>query len=450
MATKIVTIKKGNTTQTVDIVIPETAGTYNIKATREDGTILSGGNIVVNGKANSYQLRFGMSDGSTIHAGPIETPIVYCKVSYPTTPTGVKRYFIQNNVGSAYYYVDTPTSAGEISVPYGTELCIASYESDGYNKPSINGGEWLEIITVTKDMTITVTAGGVQSFTLTKTALPTGVVTHTVTRTSSPLKGASTGDLSNGAIIYYGDVLTQTATALTGFNSPEFNWSTRTVTGDVTAGVSSGSLKSFTLTIPALPTGVASCTIARSPNGTQGIAPAAQTFSAKDSTQNVTIYYYDTLTIGATAASNYKTPTCSLSQISVTGNVTATITAGAAYAWYTIGNSAGIYTNQVGVTNIRITANASNGYASDSGTFTGLPCSGSLYDSYESTSWTECMCGDYGLHECVCFGEFGYGDSEEITDTDICSGSVKGTYSGTTVTITQTGDARVTKVEVYK
>lgn len=46
--------------------------------------------------------------------------------------------------------------------------------------------------------------------------------TVTVNRTSSPNQGASTGNLSSGSVVYYGDVLRITATANSGYNRTTF------------------------------------------------------------------------------------------------------------------------------------------------------------------------------------------------------------------------------------
>lgn len=93
-------------------------------------------------------------------------------------------------------------------------------------------------ITVRGNVTASFSAD-VLSYTLT-ISKPEGVDSITVTRTSSPLKGASTGTLSNGATIYYGDTLTASATASTNYNSPTLAWTSMTVAGNVTASATAG------------------------------------------------------------------------------------------------------------------------------------------------------------------------------------------------------------------
>lgn len=59
--------------------------------------------------------------------------------------------------------------------------------------------------------------------------------TITVNRTSSPNKGASTGNLSSGATVYYGDVLSITYTAATGYSIASKGSTSITVSGNVTS-----------------------------------------------------------------------------------------------------------------------------------------------------------------------------------------------------------------------
>lgn len=344
-----------NTSKYIEFEIPDEAGTYELWFQKEGfGSILVG-DVVVDGKENIYNLKLGMSDGKEVDAGTFTTPIIYCTLGI--TPNN-------SDYGSV--------SQSSIKVPYGSTI------SSSGNKITVNGvtitatektdtaqydysfSGWSPSSgTVTGSTTITANfARATQTYTLTITSKPTGVATHTVYRNGVAL--------ANGATIYYGDVLTQSATAASGYNAPSVNWSS----------------------------------------------------------------------------------------ITVTGNVTATAIAGSAAAqWRTIGYSAGAYSNQVGVTNIRITAYAEafaeepiydacgsdiigyvTAHAYDSGTFTGLPCSGTLSD-YDSNT------------EEVIYDDW---NSTIVTAEAEAYGKVSGTYSNNVVTITATGDAEITKVEVYK
>lgn len=178
-------------------------------------------------------------------------------LTIPAKPTGVasitvKRTASQMSDVSAATW-NAGASAQNVEVRYKDTLTASASAKDGYNSPSLT---WTSK-TVEGNVSLGCNGGSVKAFTLTKSSLPTGVSAHTVTRTSSPLAGAHTGALSNGATIYYGDVLTQSATAATGYNNPSVNWSSVTVTGNVTATVTAGSVAaqwrtiysgSFTLT----------------------------------------------------------------------------------------------------------------------------------------------------------------------------------------------------------
>lgn len=85
--------------------------------------------------------------------------------------------------------------------------------------------------------------------------------------------------------------------------------------------------KPYTLTLPALPTGVASCTVSRS-STKSSIGTTGTIATAGSTAKTVTVYHGDVISISATAATGYNNPTASLSATTVTGDVTATVTAG--------------------------------------------------------------------------------------------------------------------------
>lgn len=94
--------------------------------------------------------------------------------------------------------------------------------------------------------------------------------------------------------------------------------------------------KQFTLTAPALPTGVSSFTIRRVSTQTS-YAETGIIIFGNTTTQNTEIYYGDVLSISATAATGYATPTATLSQTTVTGDVTAIVRGGQYVgSWHTI------------------------------------------------------------------------------------------------------------------
>lgn len=75
--------------------------------------------------------------------------------------------------------------------------------------------------------------------------------TINVKRTSSPYAGASTGNLSSGATVYYGDVLTVTYTPATGYSIATHGFTSITVTGNVNSSTiyATASANSYTYNI---------------------------------------------------------------------------------------------------------------------------------------------------------------------------------------------------------
>lgn len=126
--------------------------------------------------------------------------------------------------------------------------------------------------------------------------------------------------------------LTLTEVTSVFYNSPSQGY-TNLAPNIVQFGSAATWAKPFTLTCPALPTGVASCTISRTSTNMTGAATGV-ILTAGNAQATVPIYYGDVLTISAMPAVDYGEPTVSLSQTTVSGNVTATITAGA--TWHTV------------------------------------------------------------------------------------------------------------------
>lgn len=138
--------------------------------------------------------------------------------------------------------------------------------------------------------------------------------TITVKRTSSPNGGASTGTLSSGATVYYGDKLTVTYTASTGYTISTKGTTAVTVTGNVTSAniYATATVNSYTYNIvykssngTALGTATATykygTTNTISPKSISGYtAPASQTV-AWDSTSAKTITFTYTPTAVSTS-----------------------------------------------------------------------------------------------------------------------------------------------------
>lgn len=175
-------------------------------------------------------------------------------VHYPRMPAGVASFkiYAQEPGLASTRVVNDPVQAGSFPVPYGTKVYATATASTGYNNPTVGGvgTTTSTAITITGEKVITLTAGAVKAYTLTISSIE-GVASQTITRTSSPLKGAATGVLQNNATIYHGDKLTMTATESIGYSAPSVPSGEVTVTGDIKTSdyISAGTLASYTVTL---------------------------------------------------------------------------------------------------------------------------------------------------------------------------------------------------------
>lgn len=212
-----------------------TIGTHTVNGSSftsgNSHTVTGAVNVVSTATVNSFTLTKNQGTGTTLTVKRTSSP----KAGASTGNL---------NSGATIYYSDV--------------LQISFSASEGYsiNAHTVNGSTFTSGAnhTVTGNVTA-VSSAVVQSFKLSISA-GTGS-TITVQRTSSPKAGASTGNLSNNATIYYSDVLKITF----GTSSSTYSLSTHTVNGSTfTSGdsktvtgavsvVSSATLKTYTLTI---------------------------------------------------------------------------------------------------------------------------------------------------------------------------------------------------------
>lgn len=150
-----------------------------------------------------------------------------------------------------------------------------------------------------------------RTFTLTISA-GTGS-TITVNRTSSP-GGGSTGSLTNGATIYYSDVLSVTTTANTGYDLVTQPNSSYTVTAAITLSATA-SLKTYSLTITDYSNGTVEINRTSSSGGSTGIL-----------SNGATLYYGDKLTISYSPNANYKIKSATLNNIAISSGSSHTVT----------------------------------------------------------------------------------------------------------------------------
>lgn len=165
----------------------------------------------------------------------------------------------------------------------------------------------------------------VRSWTLTIASI-TGVATQSITRTSSQHAAAPTGSLSNGAIIYFGDVLYFEGTAAAGYNAPNvftpLGDGYITVNSDINTSdvYSAGSVLSYTFNIPTI-SNITNQVVSRSSSPLQG-ANTGQLYNGFGGS-SITVYYGDILTFTATAATYYTTSISSPKTINGTALTTA-------------------------------------------------------------------------------------------------------------------------------
>lgn len=220
-----------------------------------------------------------------------------------TTAT-VKRGSATLASGATIYLNDSLTFTYSAATGYN----IATHTVNGTSRSS--GYSW----TVSGNATV-VTTATVKSYTLSISAGTGSSIT--VNRTSSPKQGAATGNLSNGATIYYSDVLKITFTPSTGYNiathtvnGVTFNsGSSHTVTAAASV-VSTATLKTFTLSINA------------GTGSTATVKRGSTTLSDGD-----TITYNDVLTITFGASTGYDLATHTVNGTTFPSGNTHTVTA---------------------------------------------------------------------------------------------------------------------------
>lgn len=233
-------------------------------------------------------------------------------LAYTATWSNGTGYTISvNRTSSPYAGAATGTLSSGATVFYGDVLSVTYTASTGYTISSKGSTS----ITVTGNVTssnIYCTAD-VNQYTATWSG-GTGY-TITVNRTSSPLKGASTGTLSSGATVYYGDVLSVTYTASTGYTISSKGSTSITVTGNVTSSniYATATVNSYTASWS---TGTGySIAVSRTSSPLKGATTGTLSSGA-------TVYYGDVLSVTYTASTGYSISTKGSTSITVTGNVT--------------------------------------------------------------------------------------------------------------------------------
>ena len=179
-----------------------------------------------------------------------------------------------------------------------------------------DGKQITESTTMATATDITVTAKwAVKTFTA---SWNTGTgYTITVKRTSSPNGNGSIGSLSSGAKVYYGDVLSVTYTASTGYSITSKGSTSITVTGNVTSSHIYATAKVNEYSV-SWSTGTGyTIAVKRTSSPKQGAATGSLSSGAK-------VYYGDVLSVTYTASTGYSITEKGATSITVTANVTST------------------------------------------------------------------------------------------------------------------------------
>lgn len=225
--------------------------------------------------------------------------------------TGIGYHIAVNRTSSPYANATVGAlNSGDV-VYYGDVLSIAYSAATGYTISD----KGITSVTVTGNLSASdiYCEAAVNQYTVNWNG-GTGY-TIAVTRTASPLKGASVGNLSSGDPVYYGDVLSVTYTAATGYTINSKGSTSITVKGNVTSAdiFAAATVNAYTVTWDAGTNCAITVTRIESPikGATTGSIPSGNT-----------VYYGDVLAIDYTASDGYYITEQGKTSITVTGNVT--------------------------------------------------------------------------------------------------------------------------------
>ena len=219
--------------------ISRSGSTYTIY--RWDNGSARGSSTYTN-TARSYQYSYSVSSWPSV-----SSPIYANKTYTPTDSRATNNYSLSGSYtnGSVTFYSNSSRTTVITSADYGATIYYKGTGNTGYNNKTgsttLNTTYW----TMNKDnLTASISLGNasVTSYTLTISVTGSDYGSYSVSRTSSPLAGASTGSLSSGATIYYGDVLSGSSSAnssrYTGWDCQPSDLAVPTgsmVTGDATS-----------------------------------------------------------------------------------------------------------------------------------------------------------------------------------------------------------------------
>ena len=165
---------------------------------------------------DSYDTEVDVTGNKTISVSAVVVPWAYTLIS-DSGCTNIKLTRTNNSIGGGKTGELITLTSGKATVYYGDKFTITYSANTGYTVSSSNVS-----VTITSNNQNNTIGTTPTKYTLT-ISKGTGVSSVTVTRTSSPIGGGSTGALSTGATIYYNDKLTVTAVASSGYSLDSYD-----------------------------------------------------------------------------------------------------------------------------------------------------------------------------------------------------------------------------------
>ena len=230
-----------------------------------------------------------------------------------------------NRTASPNQHASTGNLSNGDTIYHGDTLGISYSVNTGYNiaTHTINGNTLVSpylLNSVSENVSISTTAT-VQTYTLNISAGTGSSVT--VNRTSSPYGGGSTGNLSNGAVLYYGDNLTISYSVSTGYNIGTHTVNSTTFNSGATYTVSSNM---FVVTTASVIT--YSLSISQGTGTTITVNRTASSYGGGNTgnlANNATLYYGDSLTISYSTGAAYNIGVHTVNSNTFTSGATYTV-----------------------------------------------------------------------------------------------------------------------------
>lgn len=179
------------TKKDVTFTIPEETGTYKLKFTLSDSTVIDAGNVVVGTAPSTYNINLAMTDGSNMSAN-ILVPSIGYKVTIPIRQPGISalQYRYTNTSGETSFVNASTSSTITVIVQPNTSIQVYAYtlsDTEKYQAWTGNTTSW----TINADTTLPAYYAQFKT-------------SPTITRTSSTASSVSCVVKNNLSMIVYG------------------------------------------------------------------------------------------------------------------------------------------------------------------------------------------------------------------------------------------------------